>query len=150
MDTETGEFLCEMDRETGENRSWGAYLNTETGEDECSKKPFRISDRAGGARFRLSAKKRIESSETLSQFIKAVVFLVPTAIVFTPLLGLFVLTSACFLHRWSHRQNRKLKMMGDYSIYYRNPLHALSKEFCHLCMEESRIIKLPKASPLLS
>lgn len=87
---------------------------------------------------------KYKSSEKRMEFITAIVFLIPTFILFTPLLGVFILTFDVILHRWCHRQNAKLRLRRDESQYYQSPLHMIYKEFCSKCVAEEDCRKINK------
>jgi len=74
------------------------------------------------------------------EFITAIVFLFPTFVLFSPLLGFLALTLDVILHRWCHRKNAKLA--NDDSIYYKSPLHMIYKEFCATCRMEEELKKI--------
>jgi len=160
MDEETGEFDYKLqvskDAETGEEEYLTYCLDQETGEKYyytidriCQSlqmpNPFRINRYT----THLSAIVRREnvkhrSSERHMEFITAIVFLIPTFIIFTPLLGVFILTFDVLLHRWCHRQNAKLGLRSDHGIYYQSPLHTIYKEFCSKCLHEEDTKKIHK------
>ncbi|XP_050302308.1 uncharacterized protein LOC126740373 [Anthonomus grandis grandis] len=160
-DNETGEsqynlHLC-RNVETGEEEYLAYCLDKETGEKQyCSldricesfemPNPFKVSRYT----TQLTAIVRHEnskykSSEKRMEFITAIVFLIPTFIIFTPLLGLLILSLDIVLHRWCHLQNSKKGLRKDEGLfYYQSPLHMLYKEFCSKCSAEEAGRKIHK------
>ncbi|XP_030754121.1 uncharacterized protein LOC115880929 [Sitophilus oryzae] len=159
MDDETGEFnsafFKRTDPETGENELMTYFLNKETGEEEYysihfiweslqAQNPFQISRYSLGIPTIVKQDTaKTHSDEIFRDFIAALVFLLPT-VIFTPILGLIVVTSAVILHAWCHRQNAKLLRQGDNSIYYQSPFHTIFKEFCSKCIAEEECKKICK------
>ncbi|CAG9763135.1 unnamed protein product [Ceutorhynchus assimilis] len=153
MDEETGEsdykFQISKNAETGEEEYVTYCLDEETGEklyctiDKICESfqmpnPFKITRYATHltAIVRHRNDKSKKSSERRMEFMTAIVFLIPTFIIFTPLLGVIILTFDFILHRWCHRQNAKLRHRNDSSIFYQSPLHMINKEFCSKCLYE--------------
>lgn len=160
MDDETGEInytlQIQTNDETGEDEYMMYYVNEETGEREyysvekiCDSlqmpNPFKISRYTTNLSTIVKLENsKFKTSEKHNDFITAIVFLIPTFIIFTPILGFFILTFDVLLHRWCHQQNSKLKLKGIYDKYYHSPLHTIYKEFCAKCIDEEGCRKINK------
>ncbi|KAJ3662696.1 hypothetical protein Zmor_007031 [Zophobas morio] len=131
------------DAETGEEIT---RLNLETGEVEfiitskklpAKPKVFRIPTSCMNLKKR-EEKIKFDSSPT---FTAALVFLLPTTIFFSPILGLLVVLIEVIIHVWAHRKN---KLIRHKNLYYQSPLHIICKEYCGACKEEESKIKITK------
>ncbi|ENN79823.1 hypothetical protein YQE_03646, partial [Dendroctonus ponderosae] len=154
MDEETGEINYSLhvskDAETGEEEYVNYWLDQETGEKQyfsldriCHSlqmpNPFRINRYATHLTAIVQNSKH-KTSQKRMEFITAIVFLLPTFIIFTPLLGIIVLIFDVILHKWCHRKNARLAR--EDMIYYRSPLHMIYREFCLKCIAEEHSRKI--------
>lgn len=137
-DTETGEVpYSPRDEETGENRDWPWPWPS---------KPFKVprsyytptTKRKSCKKFQPMRKVNQQESELIT----AVIFLLPTMILFHPFLCVILVVIEIILHNWSHKKNRKL---GSDTIYFhRSPLHGIVKEFCGRCKEDMAVSKISR------
>lgn len=144
MELHSNEYL---DSETGEI-SYCDTWNVETGEYEGELhylvKKFKIPR----SYFTTDAKKstpmprkRQKCQQTEIDFIHALIFLLPTMILFHPVLGIVVCVAEFFLHTWSHRKNKQLKSS---TVYFQSPLHLISKELCGRCKAQNEAMQITK------
>ncbi|KAJ8933208.1 hypothetical protein NQ314_014155 [Rhamnusium bicolor] len=149
MDPETGEYYA--DSETGEtsyssSSSSSSSFNVETGEyegDNClPRRRFRVpSSCYTPTQKKDGSKKLLKVDKQEWELITAAIFLLPTMILFYPVLSVFALMLEIFLHTWSHKKNKTLKCDN---IYYQSPLHGIAKEFCGRCKFEDAKVKITK------
>ncbi|XP_066148402.1 uncharacterized protein [Euwallacea fornicatus] len=154
MDKETGEvnykFQVSKDAETGEEEYITYCLDQETGEKqyytldricESLKMPnlFKVS-RYSTHVTAVVGKPNTKSSSSRIEFMTAIVFLLPTFILFTPILGMLIPILDIILHKWCHKKNAKLNSQD--MIYYKSPLHMILKEFCSECRMEEECKKI--------
>lgn len=59
-------------------------------------------------------------------------FLIPSLFIFPRLAAIIIMITEIALHVWSHSKNTR---NANPKIYYRSPLHALTSQFCSLCLE---------------
>ncbi|RZC35232.1 hypothetical protein BDFB_005516, partial [Asbolus verrucosus] len=131
------------DEETGEITT---RFNCETGEEESvitsapirgKPKVFKIpSSYYMNSAKRNEEKVRCEYPPTAAT---AVLYLLPTTILFYPILGIITVTIEVIIHIWAHRKNKLLK---NKNLYYQSPLHIICKEFCGACKEENSKMKI--------
>ncbi|KAL1518209.1 hypothetical protein ABEB36_001869 [Hypothenemus hampei] len=155
MDDETGEmefFEQSQNAETGEIEYLTYCLDKETGERHyytfeklCHtlqiSNPFKISRYATHMTTIIKNPRR-KTSKIRMDFIAAIIFLLPTFLFFSQILGICILTFDILLHRWCHKKNAKLS--NNSSIYYQSPLHMIYKEFCCECIAEEDCRKINK------
>ncbi|KAJ8922290.1 hypothetical protein NQ315_004229 [Exocentrus adspersus] len=75
------------------------------------------------------------------EFITALVFLLPTMILFHPILSIVTCVLEIILHSWVHKKNKTLR---DGTFYYKSPLHGIVKEFCGRCKDQQTKDKITK------
>lgn len=140
MDYETGETRM-ADRETGELPAI-CLLNSETGEKECnySGPPQR---RRPNTTFRIpnsvAVKSSPKSEDEMAAITPALMFFLPTAFFFNPLLALVLASAEVTCHIWTHKKNKSLRGKG---VYYRSPLHIFISQFCGSCREKNSAEKI--------
>lgn len=142
MDYETGEMNL-ADRETGELPAVH-LLNSETGEKECNyscpterrrpKSSFRIP-------IPVSRRSTPKTEEETTAITPALMFFLPTAFFFNPLLALVLASAEVTCHIWTHKKNKTLR---DTGVYYRSPLHIFISQFCGTCREKDAADKINK------
>lgn len=141
MDYETGEMDL-ADRETGELPAVH-LLNCETGEKECNyscppqrrpKSSFRIPNPS-------SHRSTPKTEEEGAAITPALMFFLPTAFFFNPLLALVLASAEVTCHIWAHKKNKALR---DTGVYYRSPLHVFISQFCGSCREKNAADKINK------
>lgn len=59
-------------------------------------------------------------------------FLIPSLFFFPRFAAIILMITEITLHVWSHSKNTR---NANPKIYYRSPLHALTSQFCSLCLE---------------
>lgn len=59
-------------------------------------------------------------------------FLIPSLFIFPRIAAIILMVTEITLHVWSHSRNSR---NANPKIYYRSPLHALTSQFCSLCLE---------------
>ncbi|KAG5869668.1 hypothetical protein JTB14_035595 [Gonioctena quinquepunctata] len=144
MDVETGEYI--LDLETGEILTYPQF-NDETGEYEGlphEHENFKIPRAYYTPEPKPNKRKRhkfLKADYQESQLITASIYLLPTMILFHPILALVAVIIEIFLHSWSHRSNKRLK---DKNVYFQSPLHPIVKEFCARCKEENSSLKITR------
>lgn len=148
MDLETGEMSI-ADRETGELPAVH-LLNSETGEKECNyscppqrqhRSSFRIPKPTITLRNPPALSRTTTDEETTSAITPALMFFLPTAFFFNPLLALVLASAEVSCHIWAHKKNKALR---DKGVYYRSPLHVFVSQFCGSCREKSAADKINK------
>lgn len=144
MDYETGEMSL-ADRETGELPAVH-LLNSETGEKECNytcppqhRHQTRSSFRIPNPTPQRSTPARVE--DETSAITPALMFFLPTAFFFNPLLALVLASAEVSCHIWTHKKNKALREKG---VYYRSPLHLFVSQFCGSCREKNSADKINK------
>lgn len=63
-------------------------------------------------------------------------FLIPSLFFFPSVAAIILMITEITLHVWSHSKNTK---NANPKIYYRSPLHALTSQFCSLCLETKEL-----------
>lgn len=63
-------------------------------------------------------------------------FLIPSLFFFPRIAAIFIMVTEITLHVWSHRKNTR---NDNPKIYYRSPLHALTSQFCNLCLDTKEL-----------
>lgn len=147
MDCETGEENF-IDSETGECLS-RLQLNLETGEDESNygtpnyyrKKIFKIPNNNTPYNVRKPNHSSDVSDIESGSIASALMYLLPTAFFFNPLIAVVLFIIEMSLHAWAHKKNKKLR---DSTVYYQSPLHIIVSEFCAACREEVSSNKINK------
>ncbi|CAG9864448.1 unnamed protein product [Phyllotreta striolata] len=132
--------------ETGEVSVLPLIQNDETGEyEDLPIKRFKIPSsyycKKQTARSKRTNRKPLKADPLESQLINAAIFLLPTMIVFHPVLSIIVFVVEIIVHNWFHKTNKALK---DRSVYFRSPLHGILKEMCGRCKEESATVQIAK------
>jgi len=59
-------------------------------------------------------------------------FLIPSLFMFPGVAAIILMITEITLHVWSHSKNSR---NVNPKIYYRSPLHALTSQFCSICLE---------------
>lgn len=59
-------------------------------------------------------------------------FLIPSLFIFPRVAAIILMITEITLHVWSHSKNTR---NDNPKIYYRSPLHALTSQFCSLCLD---------------
>lgn len=144
MDNETGEIY--QDIETGEKQL--AKVNTETGETEINNRPpqersskkFKIPNQQKSTKKSETPKPPSPANKT-SDTVQVVLFLLPTVLLFFPVLAALISIVEITLHVWAHKKN---KVLRDTNFYYQSPLHICVREFCGACREEMSGNKISK------
>lgn len=139
MDLETGEIFPDM--ETGEI-TYSPQLNEETGEKEfnyyqkgCPKRRFKIPNNYLQRYF--SSQKLLlhpGHDDHVSELASAIVFLLPTVLLFFPIVALVIIFIETILHQYSHKFNR---LNDNDLIYFQSPLHFVGLAYCGRCREEA-------------
>lgn len=131
IDTETGEIL------------YPSLYNAETGEYEgLITLPQKI-------KFRIPPQQKLNKMHNIPikvnkhelELLTAAIFLLPTIILFYPILSIFIFIMEIILHNWVHKKNKTLR---DDTFYYKSPLHCIVKEFCGRCKDLSTKEKITK------
>lgn len=139
MDFETGETSL-ADRETGELPAT-RLLNSETGEQECNYAcPPQLRRTRPSFRVPRSPPGRRPPPPDTCAITPALMFFLPTAFFFNPLLALVLVSAEIGCHAWSHRRNRRLR--GTDAERFRSPLHVFVREFCGSCRERAASDKI--------
>lgn len=63
-------------------------------------------------------------------------FLIPSLFMFPRVAAIFIVITEIAMHVWSHSKNIR---NDNPKIYYRSPLHALTSQFCSLCLETKEL-----------
>lgn len=131
------------DRETGELPAVH-LLNSETGEKECNyTRPLEL--RPSRSSFRIPNpsphKSHPKEEKDICAITPALMFFLPTAFFFNPLLALVLASAEVTCHIWTHKKNKALREKG---MYYRSPLHIFISQFCGSCREKNSADKINK------
>lgn len=142
MDSETGEIY--QDTETGEKEL--TKVNTETGETEMTVKPHQ---ERSTKKFKIpnpqkpikKEEKHKASTNTTSDTVQVILFLLPTVLLFFPVLAALISIVEIAVHVWAHKKN---KILRNTNFYYQSPLHICVREFCGACRDEISANKISK------
>ncbi|VEN48229.1 unnamed protein product [Callosobruchus maculatus] len=151
MDNETGEFV--LDTETGESRPWCfSTFDVETGEyEDVPLKKFKIPSHyyTPPEKEKKSKQKRPlrKADRHEIALIHAAIFLLPTFVLFHPVVAIFVAIVETVLHSWSHKSNQLLK---SNRVYFQSPLHPIVKEICGKCKAEQESLRITKMQDVMN
>ncbi|XP_018576749.1 uncharacterized protein LOC108915259 [Anoplophora glabripennis] len=132
IDMETGEILypSQYNAETGEYEGFLALPQRVKFQIPPQIKPNKKTHRGP------------KMDEQNLELITAAIFLLPTAILFNPVLWAVALILEIVIHSWTHKKNSTLR--NDTVHYYRSPLHGIVKEFCAKCKDSNAKEKISK------
>ncbi|XP_049818800.1 uncharacterized protein LOC109600227 [Aethina tumida] len=130
LDFETGEKVYEiLNRETGERE----YPSSTVFHSKSPRKGFRVPSHVYSSVTQPEAKQLKPTSD----FYESITYLLPTVVLVSPLLIVFLIVLEIVLHTRTHVKNEKLDKNSN--IYYQSPLHLISKEFCGKCKSEAQM-----------